>query len=929
MKASRPLLVAVLCAGALGTGALLLSRQGPPAPPGGAAVDAGVRPAGPGTPAAASAAFAPDAYDPALLDPGGAEEADGGRVPLPLDPEAVAEGPLVLVMRGEPPVPAAGVEVAWIERGRARERLAQEPAAVQGQVHHLDLPGRFGQRARTDAQGRLRLPPLRDHAIVTAADPAENLFAAATTRPGRGEVRLLLLPDEEVGIEVADGAGRPGAGVPVLIGQRRGRRDPDVIWRGATDAQGRAVARHFQMLRRDARERDQREGAGERFAAALAVPLAEPVAAPFDGRPAPAEPLRLVLPPVTSLELLVAHASGPAVLSACGVALTVPRAADLGEPALGRSFDQVRLDKPVGEAPLVLDRVGLSLELEPVLRFPGIRGREALPPLRISGSGAGGDAGSGPVAARLVLPPDLTVVAGRLVRDGVPLGGMPVAFAVATADATVLEGQTTTLADGRFDFVCKPGEGAAEHVLALRWAGMQVRWGNPDAPPPHGVELRVPALRAGERRDLGFVELLPLPLLAAGRVGDDRGEPVEGAQVEAQRRVETRRGERWIDLPGLDTRTAPDGSWALHGATVLGPVRIAASRRGHFGAESGPVAPGATVDLRLLREAQIGGRVLLPGWLPRGAADAHLEPVADGGRGEAAAIGRNGAFRFDDLREGVYVFEVRVRNLPAPLCRLGGVAIAPGDNADPRLESVDLRDALHRYELRAIGAGGRLLASFDGPILWRTGPPEARQDVAFRWQKGRAEILTAAPWLELVALAQGYAATPITVGPGQHDVYFQELHPAVVDLPGVRALAGMERAIRVSMIFQGDTGLPQGIGGVDQRTGQRYSFPRWHLGKSGGGWLDLHDRAHCVLPRSGTYEVVLRLNQDARQDSGQASATVGSLEVVLDGPAPRAYRLAVDPAQVTSLLEQLQAREAAEARQRAERQGNGPPRAGR
>jgi hypothetical protein len=143
------------------------------------------------------------------------------------------------------------------------------------------------------------------------------------------------------------------------------------------------------------------------------------------------------------------------------------------------------------------------------------------------------------------------------------------------------------------------------------------------------------------------------------------------------------------------------------------------------------------------------------------------------------------------------------------------------------------------------------------------------------------------------------------VAEGDHDVYLQPVQPVIVDVPGLRAACGIERAIRVSLIRVAESGLPQGIGGIDQSNGQNFSFPRWYLGKSGGGWLDNQDRAEAIVSMNGPHDVLLRVYADSRRDGPQVAIPLGRIDAVVDGQAPRTHLLNFDPQKLQAALRNL------------------------
>lgn len=806
------------------------------------------------------------------------------------------EGPLVTVLRGEPAAPVPFVEVAWVDRDVGRERQQALPAAQRLGMDWRDHPHRFGQRARTGANGTLRLPPLRDRAVVAVAHEGE--FAVAITR-GRRDVVLHLVRDETLRVTVIGDDGRGRAGVPVGVGWTADRENGRIMARSITDAHGIAELRHFQTQRPGPQP-------NERFAAAVLAPLDEPSFTEFDGRPAPEQPIALRLPPTTPLDVTVEHASGAPVLQALPLSLQpepdddTPATADL-ERLLGKHHDALTGTTPLGTAPLRFPHLGRGLSLRTAIRLPGTRGSVQLPtqtPIETEGR----------AELRLVLPTDLLVLALCVTDgDGAPIGSDAVDATLAGPGSQPVAMRFATLADGRSDAVLRSRQlgDTGPWTVVLRHQR--------DDGTAVGASVQLSPLRPGERRDLGTVALRPDPRIAYGTVTDDLDEPLAGAAVTVQLLLETPRGERWHDDPLLRVPTDASGAFAIHGTPPATPFRLAARKSAGWFPDSTAALPiGAEVRLRLQRSGTFTGRVLLPEWLGGIGARVVFEPQQDADderrrRQHTADLSRNGRFTLSNLQPGDYTAAVTLRNLPDPIGAVAGVRVAPGtDNRDPRLDPLDLQQALFRYRLRAVGPGGQHLADLDGPILWHTRRPAGEQaTAAFRWSSGRAEFVLPEPFVSLTTLAKGFPPTPLSLTAGDHDVVLQPVQPFRVELPGVRALAGAERAIRVSAIFTGDTGLPQGLSGEDQRSGKRYAFARWELGKSGGGWLDAADAALLELSRGGPHQIVLRLYEGAEQKGRQASIDLGTIEVAVDGSQGRATVVGVDPQRLLDAVAQL------------------------
>jgi hypothetical protein len=892
----HPLAPALVLAAALGASVLWIALRGggeqPPSPA--FAASAGAVPSAPG--AEAASATAPErAGGSADADVGDAADDDAARSEVETRTTADAPvGPLVHVLLGREPAP--GARVAWIllEDGqRAREREVRDRRMPADDVPDLDLAFRYGSRGAADDHGTLRLPPLRAQTVVAAQDGAGR-FAAAIVHADRPHVLLRLRDDETLRLCVRDAMRTPQGDVALAVWAGKKFGDAGALWQGRTHADGTATVRHFQQARDGAQ--------GERFAAVVAVPLRTPQALEFQGRPAPKEPVELVLPRTSPVEFAVVHQSGAPILAELGVSLLPVRDDKFALPLpLAPRFDTARATKDNGAPAAWLPHVDLGVELLPVLRLPGERRPVLLPPVTLPDPlqhPTGPEGGNPPAKLRAVLPPEFTVLVGSaLLADGSPLAGAPVDWALSPTRGAPMTGSLATLADGRFDFVLRNRDPSQTWSLVLRTGadGAVLT-----------ADLKPQGLPPGERRMLGAITLRPAPLLAKGRVHDDRGEPVANASVVLQVLVPGKRGDEWQDAALLRTGSAQDGTFELVGNAPEHALRVSVEAAGHLPWSSPPLRPGAELEAILVRQGVLVGTVRLPDWLPPNAATLQLTTAYEPRREASLTLPQKGPFRLGGLVPDTYDARLTIRNLPHPLQVLAPVRIEPGENRDPQLDPFDLAASLFRYRLRAVGPGGRPLADFDGPIVWKTTSPRGEPaTIGFRWQKGRAELITGASFLEFTTVGQGYLPAKVSVPAGDNDVYLQPVQPVIIDLPGLRALCGPDRAIRVSLIRQGDTGLPEGLGGVDQRSGQGFSYPRWYLGRSGGGWLSPDDRAEAIVSMNGTHDIVLRLYADQRRDGPQESMPLGRLDAVVDGQAPQVHRASFDAARVTAALQHL------------------------
>lgn len=793
-------------------------------------------------------------------------------------------GATVVVLTGRPPQPVGGVGVAFIDRAVAH-RLRTRSGRDLGE---WDLPRAFGSVLHTDAQGRVQLPSVTGVTLVSAAHDGQ--FAFASFGPDhRGLVRLLLQTDETLHLAVRDSAGAPAAAVPIAVYQGRGFDKARRLWRGDSRRDGTAEVLHFQLLRQQRRT-------GDRFCAVVPLPLAEPVATPFDGRAAVDEVVVLQLPPTTALAVTLVDATAEPLLHPATIVLTAVRSKQWNvDLPIDRGFDQLRLHKPAGAAALLFGPLGRQLPLRATVQLAD--DRRSWPAPEIS-SAAEGD--TTPLQIRL--PDDYAVLAGRLVDGEGRAVARELRAELALQQAPFARSGVYTCADGRFDLPVRLRAPLSGAVLTLRADG------EAEGSRSLGARIDLPVLQPMQRGELGDVVLLPLPPLCSGDVVDDAGAAVANASIRVQVFGQRQGKPAWFDAALSGTQTDADGRFAVVDDTPTGLWRIRAQAPGHLPATSPelPTAPG--LRLVLMRLGTVRGRVAVPRWLPMSAASLQfVRQFEPGGNTAVKLQRRDGEFVVRNLTPGPYQVQVRLRNLPQPVLSFDGVMVQPGEQRPPALSGIDLDSLVSRFLLHAVGPDGQPMTQLDAPILARYDGRDAQpRQVGFRWHHGSAELITDAALVELTLFGTGLLPRTVVLAPGEHNVYLQPLFPAVIRLPGARQWCGFGRKVRVSMICTEPTGYPQSLSGVDARSGKPFSFQRWDLGNSGGAWLGDGDVVEVPLSRNGKYEVVLRLYGDGGR--GQVSVRVGVTDVVLDGPAPSERTLQLDAAAIAAAIARLEQR---------------------
>lgn len=904
MRSPLLLLVAAVL---LGTGAIavwLLGDLGAPTPLTEVAAEARAD----GTPAvAADGSLAREPAPAAVADP--VEEPTTDEDEASDEPEREGalpdehRGPSVRVVRGEPPVPVADAEVFFVAEADVGERLEARKLSLP----RHEQPEAVGQRMITDADGVARLPRGRTPILCAAIAGGEFAFAVIPPRPRQHT--LVLQADETLRLLARYDAETPAPGMPLGVLWRRPDQEARTLWRGDSGRDGRVVIRHFQLLR---------EGpvADEAFGALALVPAA-PVT-PFAGRPAPAEDVGILVPALGGIAVQVVDHAGNPVLSPAvvGLAGDRPASAPSARPDLlpPRGLTSQRRDKPLGQDPVLLPFSEVGADVRIWARFPNDRRAAEVGPLR--GPGRAGET----AAATLTLHPQQSVLAGQVVGpDGTPLANEPHELEVALwrHDRDVLATRIHVLPDGRCDLVLPQRTDAEQFTLELRHTlpPRPVAEGAAKALPQQlGARVRLGAIRGGQRQELGLLRLEELPALVSGVVVDDSGQPVANADVQVQQQEPPQRGrdprDNWRALPLLRVRTADDGTFVVQGMLPPGVLRARADTDQHF-ADSVPLgAQGQRVRIAIVRNGVLRGRVLLPDWVGDGALSLVLRPADETLRERETrtiALSRRGGGRFtvEPLRPGRFDALVMLRNLNEPVATLPDVWVTAGECRDPRFRPLDLRQSLFRYRLRAVDPSGGPLA-LDGPILARLQNAEGQLvQSAFRWQKGRAELITASGTADLTFFGRGLRTARQVLGPGDHDVMLATLLPVRVEIPGLRGLCGPNRRVRISAILQGDTGLPGDLGGQDQKSGDRFAFSRWDLGRSSGGWLGATDTIEIPLMQTGKYELLLRPHAGENERTPQGQIGLGTFELDVENGHWNPVTVRLDQNAVLQHLQQL------------------------
>jgi hypothetical protein len=629
------------------------------------------------------------------------------------------------------------------------------------------------------------------------------------------------------------------------------------------------------------------------------VPQLTPAVLRFAATAVPTGVLSLGIGSVGAMEFRLVGPDGTPLASPCRVEVRRSQSNPLPgsvEPAIAAALQRSRgasADKPLGAESVLVAPVGSGSLVDVMVRF-------ADRDFAFDQKNVEGPFGDEVRVVDLVVPDWFTTVTGRLVgADGAPLPGQSGEFLV-SGNKGRIEGEPLVAdEDGRFELPLRLRGPLGPYQLEI-----QSRFAEEV---PAGALVALPELQSGRRHEIGDVRLDALPILVAGTVRDDRGEVVAGAGIQLQSwNPGVGASGGYTDVAYVRGQAGEDGTYRLHGAARADRVRVVVRQRGHSTAVSGDLPAGARFDAVLVREGGILAAGLLPEWAPRGAVELVVSRDGKAVRREGLRGGSDGRFRarIGGLAPGRYDLAFTLRGY-GDLGEVQFVDVVPGGYESAR--EIDLRDRLFRFVVSLKDAAGQPQGDPGSPLLAEVVGADGRRSwSAFAWRGGKAEFFAPQRAVSVVAMGPGRAPVRADIVPGETELTLNGLQPVEIELPGLRAMVG-ERRVRVSLVYEGDTGLPMSdTQAVDAVRGGSRGYPRASLGKSGGGWLGDDDRTSVPLMLEGRYQVVLRLSQNGSR--GNVSREVGTIAVLLGGPEPQ--RVVVPPpfAIVQQMIAELESR---------------------
>ena len=767
---------------------------------------------------------------------------------------------LVRVKASAEPIP--GALVAFVDFGE----LETERRALLADPEDRDqAAARFGRLFRADENGLVTVPRSQAglsgrNAFVEAS--SDDLWGRASLTVGVAEPVLLeLVPDGDLAVRVVDQSGAPRPGVRTCLIARRDERSSPLVFGVTREPDGVALLRHVSSKMRS-------QGGASAFAA-LAIPLEESVELGCDPARLPEEPLELVLPETGSLEIVLVTPEGTPHEGLAWVRtgyrpLVPSRPSTWSRPAYTHVIRDGRLVLEVGP--------GLAFDFE-------VEGEDFV---EFEAEGVGPRRAGELATVRLEIGRSASTVAARLLADGEPL---PDARVVVFQEIGYVGGarqgredRERTDAGGRISFPVLPPEDPARRLtfeFSTRHDGEEL-----------SAELVLgPELAPGEN-ELGDLALEPRPLLLAGRIVDDAGNPVPGASVRLYARVadpESGTGTSWERLRAAGAEAGRDGRFEARGRSSAAVIGVTPAREGFTAGERAEF-PRGTRDATVVMSAggSIAGRVLVdPSIGTRTVSVFVRSELAERNAGtqHKQVDPDTGAFELKGLKPGRYTLLATV-GMNEEVARAEGLLVEAGRTVrDPRFDPLDLRGELSVWRVRARCADEFPVESFQVLIKDEKGGYRGSS------QGSRGDrpltLITSRPALDLLVRANEHRDLELLGVKNDLDVL-------------------LDAGLRVELTLEGVTGLDPGLSiAASLVGGARSGRPESQT------WVqfDAAGVARFRVGVPGTYQVALQL-LEGESLSVDIEHEKLSIEV-LDRSEPQQIRLSVPRERIEATIEQL------------------------
>ncbi len=636
-----------------------------------------------------------------------------------------------------PPVAGASVLARYLtsEPTRIGGKEVRQEDVDRNDVASLDRLV-AGERTRTtDVSGLVSVPaPIGGSTIIVASHDGRwgRRVLDEVEHVGDEPETLVLAPDRTLVVRTVDPSGRPVAGIPIQVQYRRWNS-----WNDAreleTDAAGDARFEHIQQdfLSEEAIE-------AWRVTAdvlTLVRPQVELVADAL-----PDEPVVFTIDAGGAVVVEVFGPEGEPWTDTAFVSLGI---VEEGQSRRMSVFNQQRrtsVERTLGPNPVRFGHVALGHELDVTVRRASY-GSETH--AFIAGPRRAGDE----VRTSVTMGSDHPIVRMRLVdADGEP-------FARVDVELQTFNG-AATFGSGREEYPRSDGEGVVYVDLDSGWKSGRVQAtvskDDPDA--ARSAVLQLDRELSNGLTDVGDLVLTSAPILVGGRVVGPGGTPLAGVEVVL---FEERTGS-WNERHDFDVHTDDVGAFELLGELDDGNLRLEV-RDDAFYSKPIPFERG-TSDLTITMSpaGRIVGALLVDDHIPLDDFVVQLSASGDGPstltwNERRAQLDDEGAFRSAPLPAGTYDVQFNVQ-WNQTVHEIEGIVVEAGyDARDPRLDGIDLRGALHRFDLTL--AGPESEERMNGSVRFgEAGAPELKGSYFIRERD--VQIVTKFPTIDVeVALA--------------------------------------------------------------------------------------------------------------------------------------------------------------------------------
>jgi RNA polymerase sigma-70 factor (ECF subfamily) len=565
-----------------------------------------------------------------------------------------------------------------------------------------------GSNLSANDEGIAELPRFARRALVGAEK--DGCWGWLELHPGIEEpIEVAIAPYREVTVEVVDERGSPVASAPVQLVTPddvayRGSCSHMGIWKARTGTDGLATLRFSRTQLRGFRTALSGSRTRLELIASCAVVGRERDGVRFDVDALPASPIRLQRPPSGTLIVDVVDDEGrplsETLLIGCSYSFAEPRregTGTFGGPSLVAQDGRV-----------VFESIGLDLDLQIGCSSDSVW---SIPNVELAGPRRAGEV----VHAVLRAAGRFPLLKGRVVEpSGTALSLVELHAVLRRKDVEWSVSQPLLLdTEGRFTFpiTWRPDEGASLLLELVRWE----RYDGNQMPSGPMATCEISYELLGTGGDVGDLVLCEQPLSFAGRVVDDRGTPINGAQLRVVRVLRGENDEFERHATRILERSDARGNFACRGELAGASVEIHVSAEGHGPRVFGPFASGAfDLELVLPRGGEIRGRLLLDSMVPPEELWVYASSEQVGHAVPQTQPSADGSFVLRGVSPGARDISVywsrRLQLASVPDVEVRSAEITN----DPRLQPLDLRERLEPLELEIVETRG---APLEGIVL--------------------------------------------------------------------------------------------------------------------------------------------------------------------------------------------------------------------